>query len=61
MAEPESSDAALVDTLLEELGAGRVGLLAEFVRHYARRVPAVLVSELGLEELARMSASCSRS
>jgi glutamate dehydrogenase len=52
MAEPESSDAALVDTLLEELGAGRVGLLAEFVRHYARRVPAVLVSELGLEELA---------
>jgi glutamate dehydrogenase len=52
VAEPDSSDAALVDTLLEELGAGRVGLLAEFVRAYARRVPAVIVSELGLQELA---------
>ena len=52
MAEPDSSDAALVDTLLEELGASRVGLLAEFVRAYARRVPAVLVAELGTSGLA---------
>ena len=52
VAEPDSSDAALVDTLLEELGASRVGLLAEFVRAYVRRVPAVLVAELGPHELA---------
>jgi glutamate dehydrogenase len=52
VAEPDSSDAALVDALLEELGASRVGLLAEFVRAYVRRVPAVLVGELGPAELA---------
>src|SRR5690348_3909403 len=52
VAEPDSSDAALVDTLLEELGASRVGLLAEFVRAYVRRVPAVLVAELGPTSLA---------
>ena len=47
VAEPDSSDAALVDALLEELGASRVGLLAEFVRAYVRRVPPLLVGELG--------------
>jgi glutamate dehydrogenase len=52
VAEPDSSDAALVDTLLEELGTSRVGLLAEFVRAYVRRVPAVLVAELGTSGLA---------
>ena len=52
VAEPDSSDAALVDTLLDELAASRVGLLAEFVRAYARRVPPVLVGELGPRELA---------
>ncbi|HEX5556640.1 MAG TPA: NAD-glutamate dehydrogenase [Gaiellales bacterium] len=52
VAEPDSSDAALVDTLLEELGASRVGILAEFVRAYVRRVPAVLVAELGTSGLA---------
>jgi glutamate dehydrogenase len=52
VAEPDSSDAALVDSLLEELGASRVGLLAEFVRAYVRRVPALLVGELGTRELA---------
>jgi glutamate dehydrogenase len=52
VAEPDSSDAALVDALLDELGASRVGLLAEFVRAYVRRVPAVLLAELGPGELA---------
>ncbi len=52
VAEPDSSDAALVDSLLEELGASRVGLLAEFVRAYVRRVPALLVGELETAELA---------
>ena len=52
VAEPDSSDAALVDALLEELGASRVGLLAEFVRAYVRRVPALLVGELGPAGLA---------
>ena len=52
VAEPDSSDAALVDSLLEALGASRVGLLAEFVRAYVRRVPALLVGELETVELA---------
>ena len=53
VAEPDSSDAALVDALLDELGQSRVGLLAEFVRAYVRRVPPLLVGELGTSRAGR--------
>ena len=50
--EPDQPGPALADQLLSQLDAPRSGPLAEFVRAYVRRVPAALLAEADIDELA---------
>ena len=52
MIEPEDRGPALADRLLDQLDAPRTGPLAEFVRMYVRRLPAVLSEDLDEAGLA---------